>query len=152
MLDDEPWAIAHMEEEGAISIFWEGHHAGIGWVVLEGEYQLLDWLKWQVSDEILGDSAKWGDHWEELMVLRKELPEEPPEDEFVSWAQRWLASLEKVLKGSNLGCNHQICAFRDMADHKFLSTALRINLEGIESNEDLERELSGRYGNPSLFF
>lgn len=149
--DNEPWAIDHMKEEGAISVFWEGHNAGIGWVVFEDEYQLLDWLKWQVSDDILGKPENWVDHWEKLMVLRKELPEEPSVDEFVPWARGWLTRLERVLKGSSLGCDHKICTIGDMANHQALSKTLKIDLGGITSDEDLEMALSGRYGDPSLF-
>ena len=152
MQDNEPWAIAYMEEEGAISVFWEGHFAGIGWVVLEGEDQLLDWLRWQVSAEVLGDAADWRDRWEDLMVLRRELPEEPYDNNFVLWARDWLTRLEGVLKGSSLGCNHQICTIDDMADPESLSKALRIDLGGMHGRDELELALSGRYGNPSLFF
>lgn len=162
MIEFEPWAIDYMQE-GEKSLFWEGTYAGIGWIVFESDYQILEFLERQVCDQVLGDKRNWGETWSQLKQLRQELPSQNVEltEEIFDFAVEWLKRLDVLLIGSSIAAKHFLCGYEEIMKLAFLRDSLLLDIDELPtvngkttdlSNEALEMMIQERFGEPSLWF
>jgi hypothetical protein len=149
-----------MRDDGAISVFWDGFHAGIGWLFFQDERELYEYAIYQASEKVLGDKNYWDDTYDQILELKRGLEDGAGDVESV---KAFLISFDKLTKGSNVSATHKVMTYKDLLSDnsmrkEYEEYVMEMEEEGrpatcrIEDSHTIAEEmLIGRYDEPYTF-